>query len=91
MELEQRVYTVAEFCEVYKMCEATFYKLIRRGTAPESIKLMQSRVIPLWAAAEWELKYTEKTVIDETAAALAAAKTKGRGRPSKPKKRKRKK
>lgn len=56
-------YTVQEFCDAYRISKVNFYRMVRRGDAPQSIKLGGTRRIPISAAKAWEEKYLKDTVV----------------------------
>ena len=57
------VYTVAGFCEAYQISKPTYYRMVRDGRAPQSIRLGHTVRIPYSAAKAWEDKYLGDTVI----------------------------
>ena len=56
-------YTVAGFCEAYQISKPTYYRMVRAGEAPQSIRLLHTVRIPYSAAKAWEDKYLGDTVI----------------------------
>ena len=52
-ELEQKVYTIKQFCEIYKMSRASFYNLKKRGNSPRIIKPFKKCLIAITDADEW--------------------------------------
>ena len=56
-------YTVQEFCNAYRISKPKFYRMVRAGEAPQSIKIGGTRRIPYSAAKDWEAKFLEDTVI----------------------------
>ena len=56
-------YTVAGFCAAYHISKPTYYRMVRAGEAPQSIRLMHTVRIPYSAAKAWEDKYLGDTVI----------------------------
>lgn len=56
-------YTVAGFCEAYQISKPTYYRMVRGGRAPQSIRLGSTVRIPYSAAKAWEAKHLADTVI----------------------------
>jgi len=56
-------YTVQEFCDAYRISKPKFYRMVRAGQAPQSIKIGGTRRIPYTAAKAWELKFLGDTVV----------------------------
>ena len=56
-------YTVKEFCDAYRISKPNFYRMVRNGTAPQSIKIIGTRRIPISAAKAWEEKHLKDTVV----------------------------
>jgi len=56
-------YTVQEFCVAYRISKPNFYRMVRNGKAPQSIKIGGTRRIPISAAKSWEEKHLSDTVI----------------------------
>jgi len=56
-------YTVQEFCDAYRISKPNFYRMVRSGNAPQSIKIGGTRRIPMSAAKAWEDKYLKDTVV----------------------------
>jgi len=56
-------YTVAGFCEAYQISKPTYYRMVRDGQAPQSIRLLHTVRIPYSAAKAWEDKYLDDTII----------------------------
>jgi excisionase family DNA binding protein len=46
--------TIEEFCEANRISRATWYRMLRAGKAPKTIKLGRSVRIPITAIAEWQ-------------------------------------
>jgi len=56
-------YTVQEFCDAYRISKPKFYRMVRAGEAPQSIKIGGTRRIPISAAKSWEEEHLSDTVI----------------------------
>ncbi len=56
-------YTVSEFCAAYRISKPTYFRMVRAGRAPQSIRLLHTVRIPYSAAKVWEDKYLGDTVI----------------------------
>ena len=56
-------YTVAGFCEAYQISKPTYYRMVRAGKAPQSIRLLHTVRIPYCAAKAWEAKHLADTVV----------------------------
>ena len=56
-------YTVQEFCDAYQISKPKFYRMVRDGEAPQSIKIGNMRRIPISAAKAWEERFLEDTVV----------------------------
>ncbi len=46
-------YTIAEFCRVHHICRATFYKMVREGSAPRLLRIRRRILITPEAVEEW--------------------------------------
>lgn len=52
-EYDRKVYTVGEFCRIYKISRGFFYKLKKSGRGPVAIKVGSRTLITTGAADRW--------------------------------------
>ena len=45
--------TISEFVTLFRMCRSTWYRLVKRGEAPPTIKVGRRTMIPMHAADHW--------------------------------------
>jgi predicted DNA-binding transcriptional regulator AlpA len=57
----QQGYSIPEWCELRRICRASFYLRKKRGEAPRSIKIGSRRIITAEADAEWVREQTART------------------------------
>lgn len=50
---ERILYTISDFCRVAGISRSHFYKLLREGVAPRTVKLGRRRLIPVDGLGEW--------------------------------------
>jgi len=46
-------YSIPEFCEAHRICEAFYYKLRAAGLGPREMRTLRKVTISIEAAAEW--------------------------------------
>jgi len=56
----KQAYSVNEFCADYGISRATFYKLLRQGSGPQTYKIGDRTLISASAAAEWQSRLEAK-------------------------------
>ena len=54
--MNEKIYTIKEFCDYYKISPSTFYKMERHGIAPKLLRVGAKVLITAEAAKEWEKK-----------------------------------
>ena len=52
-QAKRAAYTIAEFCEAYRISRSMLYKLFAEGTGPRLIKIGTKNLISAEAAADW--------------------------------------
>lgn len=52
----REAYTVAEFCEAFRISRSFFYDEIRRGAGPKTYKSGKNRFVSVEAAKEWRVR-----------------------------------
>ena len=52
-EVPRAVYSISEFCEAHRICEAFYYKLRSAGLGPREMRTLRKVTISIEAAAEW--------------------------------------
>ncbi|MGC2048293.1 MAG: hypothetical protein WA635_06760 [Gallionella sp.] len=56
MSVEQRAYSISDFCKAYGFSRATFYNLQKSGQAPDTLKIGKRPIITIEAADRWQKK-----------------------------------
>jgi predicted DNA-binding transcriptional regulator AlpA len=51
--MTKQAWTIEEFCQSHGISRATFYNLMKRGTAPRIMKVGTRTLVSVDAAAEW--------------------------------------
>jgi hypothetical protein len=46
-------YSIPEFCEAHRICEAFYYKLRAAGLGPREMRALRKVIISVEAAADW--------------------------------------
>ena len=70
-------YTVQEFCDAYRISKPKFYRMVRNGEAPQSIKIGNVRRIPISAAKAWEERFLADSVVSPEDSQAARDKCRG--------------
>ena len=52
-EVPRAAYSIPEFCEAHRICEAFYYKLRAAGLGPREMRTLRKVTISIEAAAEW--------------------------------------
>jgi hypothetical protein len=52
-EVPRAAYSIPEFCEAHRICEAFYYKLRAAGLGPREMRMLRKVTISVEAAAEW--------------------------------------
>jgi hypothetical protein len=52
-EVPRAAYSIPEFCEAHRICEAFYYKLRAAGLGPREMRTLRKVTISVEAAAEW--------------------------------------
>ena len=52
-EVPRAAYSIPEFCEAHRICEAFYYKLRAAGLGPREMRMLGKVTISIEAAAEW--------------------------------------
>jgi hypothetical protein len=53
LEVPRAAYSIPEFCEAHRICEAFYYKLRAAGLGPREMRTLRKVTISIEAAAEW--------------------------------------
>jgi len=53
--MNEKVYTIKDFCKHYRISEAKFYKMQRENNAPKLLRIGSRILITQESAKEWEL------------------------------------
>lgn len=59
IEHEKSAQTVPEFCSDHSISTGFFYKLLKQGKAPKTIKVAGRRLISREAAEEWRRRFEQ--------------------------------
>ena len=70
-------YTVQEFCDAYRISKPKFYRMVRNGEAPQSIKIGNVRRIPISAVKAWEERFLADSVVSPEDSQAARDKCRG--------------
>jgi hypothetical protein len=52
-DVPRAAFTIKEFCEAHRICEAFYYKLRAAGLGPREMRALRKVTISFEAAAEW--------------------------------------
>ncbi|MCK1718310.1 hypothetical protein IVA81_11270 [Bradyrhizobium sp. 141] len=52
-DLPRAAYSISEFCEAHRICEAFYYKLRAAGLGPREMRILGKVTISIEAALEW--------------------------------------
>ncbi|SIN88788.1 hypothetical protein SAMN05443247_00474 [Bradyrhizobium erythrophlei] len=52
-EVPRAAYSIPEFCEAHRICEAFYYKLRAAGLGPREMRTLRKVTISIEAAEEW--------------------------------------
>lgn len=52
--MDKRAFTIAEFCEAYKISRGRFHELDQAGLAPKTYRIASRPYISMAAAQEWQ-------------------------------------
>lgn len=54
----QSTFSIPEFCKAHGISRATFYNMLKEGSAPLTVKIRSRRLIPTEAAERWLTELT---------------------------------
>ena len=70
LDVEQRAYTIAEFCQAYRVSRAELYEMWKAGTGPRRTrKGIKGVIITIEAALEWERRKCSDDAVNTLPAA----------------------
>ena len=57
-------FTIGEWCRKRRVSRGTFYKMLKKGTAPNTLKIKKRRTITFEADADWQAKREAATAVE---------------------------
>ncbi len=57
---QHHTFSIPEFCKAHRISRATFYNMLKEGSAPLTVKVRSRRLIPFDAAEKWLTELTAK-------------------------------
>jgi predicted DNA-binding transcriptional regulator AlpA len=58
--MDKFTFSIDSFCHAHNICRATFYNLLKRGEAPNTMQVGGRKMISVEAAAEWRRRMEDK-------------------------------